>query len=269
LYNYLTFYYGEYTMGKLHELLAVEKSKSNAAKKLITETTNKFGKFEYFQGHIKRLKMMNDSTENKAIESAANEARALPTTVHETLDYTLKFWADAEDVILQKNITNQRAVSDIVLTDGTVIAQDIPVDELLGLETRLEELRRVMDAMPTLPAAVSCKPANDGRKGSWVAEQLEVTTKTEKTMVPVVLYEATKEHPAQVKEVASDRVVGTFEKTNFFGAASSAQKAEVIARIDSLVAAVKQARMRANSVEADKTVIGKTIVDYILNPFSN
>ena len=257
-------------MGKLHELLAVEKSKSNAAKKLITETINKFGKFEYFQGHIKALNMMSDSTENKAIESAAAESRALPTTVQESLDYTLKFWADAEDVILQKNNTNRIAVANIELPDGVILASELPVDELLGLEARLEDIRRMVDVMPTLPAAVACRPADDtlGRKGSWVADNKEVTTKTEKVMIPVVLYEATKEHPAQVKEVAKEQVVGTFTKTNYFGAATSAQKADTIARIDTLLAAVKQARMRANSIEADKSVIGKKIVDYILTPFN-
>jgi hypothetical protein len=257
-------------MGKLHELLAVEKSRSAASKKLINDTTVKFGKIEYFQGHVKTLKMINDSTENVTIEKAGSESRELPTTVQETLEYALKYWADAEDVILQKNITNQKAVADIVLPDETVVASNIPVDELLGLETRLEELRRVMDSMPTLPAAVACEDATKttGRKGSWVGRNVAVTTKTEKQMVPVILYEATKEHPAQVKEVAQDKVVGSFSTTSFFGSASSSQKAETIARIDDLIASVKQARMRANSIEADKSVIGNKIVDYILAPFN-
>lgn len=255
-------------MSKLHELLAVEKSTSSAATKLLNETKQKFGKFEYFQGNIKTLKMLEDSIQNKALEDAAAQSRTLPTTVQETLEYTLKFWAQAEDVILQKNVTNQRAIADIIIND-TVLAKDVPVDELLGLETRLETLRQVMDGMPTLPAAVSCSPdTTSGRKGSWKADVPEVTTKTEKVMVPVVLYEATKEHPAQVKEVASDKVVGRFTNIALYGAATSAQKAEVIERIDALAVAVKQARMRANSVEADKSTIGNKVTSFILEPFN-
>lgn len=255
-------------MSKLHELLAVEKSTTSAATKLLNETKQKFGKFEYFQGNIKTLKMLEDNIQNKALEDAAAQARTLPTTVQETLEYTLKFWAQAEDVILQKNITNQRAVADIVIGDS-VLAKDVPVDELLGLETRLETLRQVMDGMPTLPASVSCSPdTTSGRKGSWKADVPEVTTKTEKVMVPVVLYEATKEHPAQVKEVASDKVVGRFTNIALYGAATSAQKAEVIERIDALAVAVKQARMRANSVDADKSTIGNKITSFILDPFN-
>lgn len=35
-------------MGKLHELLAIEKTKTTAANKMLTETNQKFGKFDYF-----------------------------------------------------------------------------------------------------------------------------------------------------------------------------------------------------------------------------
>lgn len=255
-------------MGKLHELLAVEKSKTNASNKLLSDTLNKFGKSEYFKASTRTLKMLADSQENEALEQAAFENTTLPTTVKETLDYAFKFWSDAEDVIFQKNVTNQKAVADIVV-NGVTLAKAVPVDELLGLETRLETLRKVADAIPTLPASVACVAADEtiGRDGSWVAEAKEVTTKTEKIMTPVVLYEATDKHPAQVKEVAQDKVVGKFTKTNYYGSATSAQKADMISRIDELLASTKQARMRANSVEADTSVIGKSIVDYIMQSF--
>lgn len=256
-------------MGKLHELLAVEKSKTNASNKLLSDTLNKFGKSEYFKASNRVLKMLSDSAENEALELAAFENSSLPTTVKETLDYALKFWSDAEDITFQKNVTNQKAVADITV-DGVVLATNVPVDELLGLESRLETLRKVADAIPTLSASVSCVNADTelGRDGSWVAREKEVTTKTEKIMTAVVLYEATDKHPAQVKEVAQDKVVGKFTKTNYYGSATSAQKADMISRIDELLVATKQARMRANSVEADNRVIGKTIVDYIMQPFA-
>jgi hypothetical protein len=255
-------------MTKLHELLAVEKSLSNQANKLLADTTFKFNKFEYFQGHTKALKMLNDSTENDAIESAARDIRQLPTTVVETLEYALDSWKNAEDVIFQKNVTNQLASGDIEL-DGKILATQVPVDELLGLESRLDSLRKVMEAMPTLPAAVECRAdTKSGRKGSWVTVNDEVTTKTEKLTVPVVLYEATDKHPAQVKEVSADRIVGKFTKQNTYGAATSAEKAEVIGNIDKLINAVKQARMRANLQEVKTNKIGGVIVDYIMSPFN-
>ena len=257
-------------MGRLHELLAVEKSKSAAVTKLITETFNKFGKFEYFQGHIRTLSMIEESPQNKALEAAAKEERKVPTTVHETLSYVMDFWKDSEDILFQKNVTNQGAVANI-LFKGDTLATDVPVDELLGLESRLETLRKLMDTMPTLSASVTWEDAYDlsGRKGYWKAIAPSVVVKTEKSSAPVILYEATKEHPAQVKEISVDKPTGTFTKLDFCGAASSSQKSEVIAIIDDLINEVKQARMRANSVEASTRKIGEDIIKLIMSPFNS
>lgn len=252
---------------KLHEILAVEKTRTDAAKALMADTSHKFGKFEYFQGHIKSLTMIEDSPQNKAVEQAAAENRQLPTTVQETLEYALKYWADAEDVTFQKNKTNQRAVATLNFR-GEVLLEDVPVDELLGLESRLQTLRGTMIGMPTLNAGVEWRPdTNSGRKGAWIAAVPEKTTKTEKTTTAVVLYPATDKHPAQVKEVPADKTVGTFTLIKTCGAATSAQKAAVISVIDDLMSEVKQARMRANSVEASTDKIGAKITALILKAF--
>lgn len=257
-------------MGKLHELLAVEKTKTNASKKLIEETNAKFKKVEsYFQGYNKTLNMLEDSPANKAIEESAAEERLLTTTVYETLKYTLDLWAKAEDVQYQKSLSNQVA-SGTVMYNGKPILTDIPVDELLGLETRLTELRRLFSAMPTLPSANKWVVNNfSDKKGAWVTPEPETTTKTEKTTIPVVLYEATDKHPAQVKESTTDKIVGKFSVTRHNGSASSAQKAEAITIIDELLSEVKQARMRANATEAKTDKMADTIVRLIMSPFED
>ncbi len=257
----------EKAQAKLHELLAVEKTRVAAANKLLADTFQKFNKFEFFQGHEKTLKMLEDNPQNAATESAAYENRNMPTTVQETLEYALAAWARAEDVIVQKNMTNQFANSDLYFR-GEVVSESVPVDELMGLEVRLESLRKVMEAMPTLAASVKWRDADIGRKGAVVAVEPEVTTKTEKVMGVVVLYPATDKHPAQVEKIPSDKTVGMFKVVKSCGAATSAQKAEVMSTIDELIAEVKQARMRANSVVAVQNKIGQKIVDLIMRPFN-
>lgn len=252
-------------MGKLHELLAVEKTKNTGVAKLMAETIHKFGKIEFFSGHVKSLKMLEEKPENAAIEAAGSEVRNLPTTVPATLEYFFKFWAEAEDVTFQKNMTNQRAVADLLFR-GTTLATNVPVDELMGLENRFEQLRNMFVQMPTLPAAARLSVLTNGQKGAWVGEP-ETTTKTEKITVPVVLYEATDKHPAQVKESSKDIVVGKFELTKMYGAATSQQKADVIAILDDLIVETKQARMRANSVDAATDRIGVKITNVILSAF--
>ena len=100
-------------MPALHELLAVEKTRTSQAVKLLKETLAKFQKAsQYFQGYEKSLKMIVDSAENTAIESAARESAALPTTERvlqyrqEVMNWTvpgsnpLPEWSDWQDVPL-------------------------------------------------------------------------------------------------------------------------------------------------------------------------
>jgi hypothetical protein len=253
-------------MTKLHEILAVEKTRNTAVAKLLDDTSNKFRKDQFFAGHIKTLKMLVDSPENAAIEEAARDEKALPTTVPETLEYVFDFWAKAEDITFAKNRTNQIANADLLFR-GQVLVPNVPVDELLGLETRLQTLRNVMDTVPTLDASKEWKVTDNGRKGEFVTTGEEVTSKTEKTMTAVVLYEATDKHPAQIEKVTADKVVGTFKRRSISGAATSKQKADAIAILDELLVETKQARQRANSVEVINEKIGNTIANLILDVF--
>lgn len=251
----------------LHELLATEKNFTAQVNKLILETLSKFDKEHLFKGFVKTLKLLKDAPGNEQIESAGSERKELVTTVPETLQYLLNFWADSEDVQATKNVTNQKAVADVVI-EGKLVLNQLPVDELMGLEARLQELRKVFDKMPTLDASKVWLKSMQG-EGIWEGSIVDVTTKTEKIITPVVLYEATKEHPAQIKEMSKDEVVGTFSIKSFSGAATSLQKAQVLERLDRLLVVVKQARMRANTVEIVPGRIGHSIVGYLMEPFQS
>lgn len=252
-------------MTVLHELLAVEKHRNSQVDSLVTETVAKFGKYEYFAGAIKTLKMVEDSPANAAVEAAARTQMEVRTTVHETFEYLMDFWANAEDVQLQKNATNQKARGKIEI-EGLSLP-DLPVDELLGLEVRLDKLRQLAKQMPTLNAAKEWEALPE-RKGLHRTRNVEHTTKTEKVMYPVVLAPATDKHPAQVKEATRDNVVGTFSLLEYSGAATTEQKARFLERLDNLIAEVKKARMRANTAEVEKAEIGKALTKWIMEPFT-
>lgn len=254
-------------MSKLHELLAVEQTRSKAAELLLAETQAKFGKPHFFTGELKTLKMLNESPENTAIEAAAREEKPLPTTVVETLEYALESWSKAEDVRFQINATNQSAKAELLFR-GEVVATDVPVDELMGLEARLTGMRNVFAAMPTLDASKKWVNLDSGKAGAWETQNVEQTSKTEKKFEPLILAAATDKHPAQVKEAYRDAVVGTFSRITQSGAATSKQKADVLSTVDELIAETRQARMRANSTEAVKDKIGGKIVSLLLKAFS-
>lgn len=256
-------------MAKLHELLAAEKTPTGAWNQLFEDTLKKFkNPAHFFDGHSRSLAMIEDSQANKAVEDQNREEKPVTTTVFDTLDYALEIFGRAEDLQYQKNKTNQKAVG-TVMWRGTPLLVDMPVDELLGLEARLTKLRLLYAEVPTLDATKHWKAATNIGEHVWATEFPEETTKTEKQVVPIVLKDATKEHPAQVQAIQKDVVVGKFTMIKRSGAATAIQKAEAIKRIDELLVEIKQARMRANETETEKGSVAKVLLPLLLGPFQN
>lgn len=256
-------------MGKLHELLAAEKTPQAAWNVMQEDTIKKFKNPEhFFHGHSKSLMMIGDTPEKQAIEDAAREEKAVPTNVYETLQYALEIFAQSEDLQAQKNKTNQRAVG-TVMWRGKPLLKDLPVDELLGLEARLGRMREIFTSIPTLDATKVWEPAPNEGPFIYALKFPEEATKTEKRIEPVTLSPATPVHPAQVQAVSRDVVVGKITLRKRTGAATAAQKAEAIRRIDELLVEIKQARMRANETEAENIRIAQPIIDLLLEPLKN
>lgn len=254
-------------MTKLHEILAVERTKIAASNKLMEDAANKFKKDQFFLGFVKSLKMIQDSAENTALEESSRENKELNTTVPETLAYMFKYWNEAEDIIFTKNKTNQLAIANLEYK-GSVLVENVPVDQLLGLEVRLENLRKVLELIPTHDASKEWILLDSGRLGEYASATIETTSKTEKTMTPVVLYEATEHHPAQIERVTVDKIVGTFSRKVTSGAATSKQKAALLTTIDELIVESKKARMRANSIDASPVKIGNILTDLLMDCLS-
>jgi hypothetical protein len=239
-------------MSQLHELLAVEGTRKATWNTVKASDLKKLSNVNLFQGLTKRLKMIADSEENKVIEAAAKTDKARQTSVIDTLDYTLDQFAAFENLQAQKNFTNLNAKANVIVKNGdgteTTIFTDLPVDQLLGLEARLPEIKELLLATPTLDAAVNWTYNPSTR--AWDGPT-STTTKTEKKIDAKVLYEATDKHPAQIKEFTADIVVGSFTETKSSGELTAVQKADTILFIDRLIQAVKEARMRANSTTVD------------------
>jgi len=145
-------------MTKLHEILAVESSLEKAATNLTAESIRTFSKDNLFSGEVKTLTMFREDEQNQN----TTEVRKLETTVMENLEYLVKPVSDWLDVVLQKDATNQLAKADIVLSNGTVVAKDVPATFLLGLESKLNKLREMYLQIPTLEPGIEW--CNDGQR---------------------------------------------------------------------------------------------------------
>ena len=251
-------------MSQLHEILAAEKTVTAASNKLVEDLRNKFSKPEtFYSGFEKSLKMHEDGAASQAIEAQARESKPLTAVVFDNVEYALAAWAKTENLLASKNLTNTKALADINFR-GNVIATGVPVDELLGLETRIVELRNLFSTMPTLDQSKSWQRDPATNDHAWIANA-ENTTKTEKTLVPVVLAPATDKHPAQIEKTTQDRVVGLFTRVARSGCVTPTQKAEIMTVCDELLVAVKEARQRANTVEVVRSDVGTQITKILLS----
>lgn len=256
-------------MAKLHELLAAEKTPTAAWNTMQEETLRKFKNPEsYFFGHSKSLAMIEDTPANKAEEAKAREEKPVASSVYETLEYALGLFAKAEDLQYQKNATNRVAVA-TVMWKGAPLLENLPVDELLGLEARIQKIRGVIEAAPTLDASKYWVKAESLGAHVWELREAERTTKTEKIVVPIVMAPATDKHPAQIQAVQKDNIVGTYNTMKRSGACTTVQKADAMTLIDDLLVEIKQARMRANETVAVDGTIAAKLTALLLEPFKN
>lgn len=256
-------------MAKLHELLAAEKTPKAAWNVLLEETKKKFkNTANYFDGHSKSLSMIEDTPANKHTEAQNREDKPVTTTVYDTLEYALDLFGKHEDLQFQKNSTNRQA-GGTVMWKGQPLLADVPVDELLGLEARLTELRKLYEDVPTLDATKYWVQDTNTGAHVWRTKHPEETTKTEKQNIPVVLSPATVEHPANVQVFPKDVVIGKFSTSRRSGSATALQKAEALKRVDELIVEIKQARMRANETVVEAGKISDILLPLLLEPFES
>lgn len=242
----------------LHELLAVEGDLEGEHKKITNETTVAFlKKAHLFSGYLKRVKAFDENE-----PEFPEERTQLESTVDEKLEYNMKSAIRYFDAILQKESTNQNANADLEV-DGVSLGVSLPATFLLGMESRLKRIREVYSSIPTLAPGNDWIQDPNERNGVFKTNTPYQQTRTKKIIRPVVLYEATEHHPAQVEKVSSDERIGITETIEWSGMISPAKKSKYLAKIDTLIRAVKKARQKANKTEIVKRQIGKEIFDFI------
>lgn len=247
---------------KLHEILAVEKSLETAYDDSVKEANQTFSnKGNHLTGFVKTYHPLSEADQHAA---GVVDQREMEETIPGKLEFVFGHFTKYLDVVLQKERTNQEARADIELSDGTVIATDVPATFLLGLENKLRKVRALIDEAPTLPAGK--KWEKDPQRGEhiYVISEPERTDRTKKVHEHKVLVPATKEHPAQIHQWDEDQKIGHYELLTWTGRISPADKSLLLGRVDSLLRAVKKARQRANGTDIVKAEIGKKLTSFLL-----
>ncbi len=245
---------------KLHEILAVESSLEKVSRNLTAEAIKTFGKDNLFKGFTKRLEMFHEDDKN--LNETSN--LKLETTVDENLKYVIKNISKYWDSVLLKDSTNQVAKADIILIDGTILAKNVPATFLLGLETKLGDLRKLYDSIPTLPPGIRWRLDELEREGVYLNEDDDVSFKTETKTHFQETSPATEHHPAQIIALKEVKNVGKYITAHLSGMVSSLELSKRKSRFDEVFLAIKKARMRANNVDVVVTEkVSVNILNYI------
>ncbi len=241
---------------KLHELLAVEQDRKNKANQAIGEIKKVFTKNDpHFDGMVKRYLSLEENA-----EQIPDEVKALVTTVKNKIEENLDTIVTGIDAHISKEETNASGVAHAELTVGDKNFGTFSATSLLALETHLNRLRDMYEAIPVLEQTK--KWTFDKQNGVYKTDE-EVKFRSVKRPKVVVKYEATKEHPAQTEILNLDFQVGKYETVYTSGKLTATQKAELINRVNQLLEAVKIARSKANNAEVKSIKIGKQICDFI------
>ena len=249
-------------MSYLHEVLAVEKDLENVSLKVQEEAIVTFTKkTDHFLGNNKHLEMFDESRRKE--EAGFREEKQIVTTVDDKLNYVGQAFTKYVDAMAQKEITNQSANADVITPDGRTILFNVPATLLLALEGRLAKLRLVYEAIPTLQPGVNWLVDDSVGQGVFKAANDEVRHKTEKVLESKILVAPTDKHPAQVEKWTEDRPVGQYVNTRWSSMITPSRKSQLLGRIDTLIGIVKQARMRANTVQVVGLDVGKQLLSFI------
>lgn len=244
---------------KLHQLLAIETSRSSQTTKLRQDLIKTFGD----KRHLFEKKVVTFTPAGEGSAAVTEQQSDLQTTVRQELSWIGPHIAEHLDLEFQINETNTRAAADIELPDGTILAKDVPATTLLELQKRLNDIQELAKAIPTFDPAKGFTEDKDAGAGIRVARPV-TKKRTTKVQEPLVLYPATEKHPAQVQMITSDKVTGEILEQEWSGMMTPADKSKILDRIEVLSRAVRSARAKANEAEVDKTkTIGGDIVAYI------
>jgi type III secretory pathway component EscV len=240
---------------KLCECIALTTGRKTDAQKKLTDLHQLTQKAGLFTGQHKTYQP-RDENDRETLPEERQEIQLRVSDVVRQAEGTL---GNLYDLIVTQDSGNQSAKSDIVLADGRVVLKDVPVTSLLYLEKQLEDLKKFYATLPTLDPAKSWVKDSDNRCHRSVTTK----TRTKRNKIPVVLYHATTEHPAQTQLVEEDKIVGDYMTVEFSGAITPNEKATLLERVAALKDAVVLARERANQTVIDQKRAGDTLFKYL------
>lgn len=236
--------------------MAIEKGIKSRVESEITQMHHASQKPAGFNGFTRTYRKLDDASEDLPAESMK-----VQQVGPEMLRRAGELWSELVDITASKDQGNTQALADVTVA-GRIIIKEAPVPFLLWLEKHLNDVRTFIDKMPTLDPAEEWQP--DITTGLYKTAPT-TTHRTRKTAKPIVLYDATPQHPAQTQLISEDVLAGYWDMIKYSGALTVPRRKQLLERVDALSKAVKEAREAANMTEAPDVSVGKDLFDFLLS----
>lgn len=244
--------------GNLHQLLAVKKDVAKRVNEITGETKKVLEKKHLFYGSLKTYEPFEESTD---FTNEPEEQEHLSYTVGEKIDWFSEELSRLIDIEYQIDVSNQEATADIAVNGMTLVG--MPATFLLDLIGLLGRVRGIYQHVQVLDPKYEWMDAREHGEGVYRAAEDDVTYRTKKKLLHKILYDATKEHPAQIEKWAEDERIGKYVKKHWSGALTAHQKAMVLGRVDDLIHATKKALSAANELEHSRNNIAGRIFRWL------
>lgn len=241
-------------MPKLNQVIAIEKGMKSTTESEITEAYHLAQKPEVFNGLIRVYEPKDELGEPLPPEQQTITMTAPNLTKMFSASLVKLF-----DITATKVYGNTKATADVIV-DGTTLLENVPVEYLLFLEKRLQDVATYLTKLPVLDPGVDWH--FDENKGVFASEPT-TTHRTKKVLRNHVKAEATDKHPAQVDVYTEDETVGYWKLTRFSGALPVPLRDQWRDRVRKLQAAVKFAREEANSLAVESVSTGDAVFNYL------
>jgi hypothetical protein len=241
-------------MTKLSQIIAVEKGVKSDSTRKLTDLHRDVQKPQLLSGLSRTYQPRADDGDKLPPESTK-----VQLTADRVLEEAAATMTRLFDVTYTKDHANTVAAADIVV-DGRTLLPGVPVTYLLFLEKQLTDLHTFVAKLPVLDPAEEW--SHDPARGHYVTVPVR-TVRTKKVPRSHVIYEATKEHPAQVQLYTEDVPEGDWTTVKFSGALPAARVRTLQERVTKLQEAVKYAREEANTTEITERKAGEAVFGYL------
>jgi len=246
-------------MPKMNQIIAIDKGIKERNRSALTELHKLSAKKELFTGQSRSYSPKDDDPTKPMGEILPPEGKKVSEKAEVNLTKVAALQSEVFDITATRDFGNCEAKADIVINDKVLLA-NVPATYLLFLEKQLNDIHTFVKCLPVLDSSETW--AYDSGQDLFAAPPTK-TSRTKKLTRPLVLYDATDKHPAQVKEIVEDVIAGEWTTIKYSAALPAKRANEILARVEALQIAVKFAREKANEKEVEKKTMGEPIFSYL------